>query len=74
MIQEEEAIVIGSRSTMLALVKAIPENFKLTVLTVALDVAITLMDYQNIEIVQLGGVVRGKAALQLWDIMLKTCW
>lgn len=58
MIQEGEAIIIGSGTTVMALAKAIPKNFKLTVLTGAMNVSMALLDYQNIEIVQLGGIVR----------------
>lgn len=58
MIEEDEAIIIGSGTSVLALAKAIPKNFKLTVLTGAMNVTIALLDYQNIEIVQLGGAVR----------------
>lgn len=58
MIEEGEAIIIGSGTTVIALAKAIPENFKLTVLTGAMNVTMALIDHHNIEIVQLGGVVR----------------
>lgn len=58
MIEEDEAIIIGSGTSVLALAKAIPKNFKLTVLTGAMNVTMALLDYQNIEIVQLGGGVR----------------
>ncbi|MFD2999365.1 DeoR/GlpR family DNA-binding transcription regulator [Pontibacter toksunensis] len=58
MIQEDEAVIIGSGTTVLALAKAIPKNMKLTVLTGAMNVTMALMDYQHIEVVQLGGVVR----------------
>ena len=58
MIQEEEAIIIGSGTTVMALAKAIPKNFKLTVLTGAMNVCTALLDNQNLEAVQLGGVVR----------------
>lgn len=58
MIQEEEAIIIGSGTTVTALAKAIPKNFKLTVLTGALNVCTALLDNQHLEAVQLGGVIR----------------
>jgi DeoR family transcriptional regulator, aga operon transcriptional repressor len=58
LIQEDEAIIIGSGTSVLAFAKAIPKNTKLTVLTGAMNVTQTLIDYPNLEIVQLGGVVR----------------
>lgn len=58
LIQEDEAIIIGSGTTVMALAKAIPRNMKLTVLTGAMNVTMALTDNQNIEVVQLGGVVR----------------
>ncbi|RDV16788.1 DeoR/GlpR transcriptional regulator [Pontibacter diazotrophicus] len=58
MIQEDEAIIIGSGTTVMALAKAIPKNMKLTVLTGAMNVTMALMDNQHMEVVQLGGVVR----------------
>ncbi len=58
LIQEDEAIIIGSGTTVMALAKAIPKNMKLTVLTGAMNVTMALLDNQNMEIVQLGGVVR----------------
>lgn len=58
MIQEDEAIIIGSGTTVMALAKAIPQNFKLTVLTGAMNVTMALLDHVNVEIVQLGGIVR----------------
>lgn len=58
MIQEDEAIIIGSGTTVMALAKAIPKNMKLTVLTGAMNVTMALINNQNTEVVQLGGVVR----------------
>ncbi len=58
MINEGDAIIIGSGTTMLALAKALPKNIRLTVITAAMNVSIVLLDHPNIEIIQLGGVVR----------------
>ena len=58
LIAENEAIVIGSGTTVVAFAQAIPRNFKLTVLTSAMNVAMALMDAADVETVQLGGVVR----------------
>ncbi|MFC4870123.1 DeoR/GlpR family DNA-binding transcription regulator [Negadavirga shengliensis] len=58
MLKENEAIIIGSGTTVVAFAQAIPKNFPLTVLTGAMNVTMTLVDYPNVELVQLGGVVR----------------
>jgi DeoR family transcriptional regulator of aga operon len=58
MVNEDEAIIIGSGTTMLSFSKAIPLNIKLTVLTSALNVTTALLDHPNIELIQLGGVIR----------------
>ena len=57
-IEDEEAIIIGSGTTVVSLASAIPKNKKLTVLTAAMNVTLALIDAPDIEIVQLGGVVR----------------
>jgi DeoR family transcriptional regulator of aga operon len=58
LIQENDAIIIASGTTVLFLAKIIEERQQLTVLTSALNVAMTLCKKSNIEIVQLGGIVR----------------
>lgn len=58
MIDEDEAIIIGSGTTVMALAREIPKNMKLTVLTGAMNVTMALIDHPDIEVVQLGGVVR----------------
>lgn len=58
LIKEEEAIILGSGTTVLSLAKAIPHEQKLTVLTAAIDITKALLNHPNIELVQLGGVVR----------------
>ena len=57
-IEDQEAIIIGSGTTVVALAQAIPRNKPLTVLTAAMNVTLDLMDMQDVELVQLGGVVR----------------
>jgi len=57
-VQEQEAIIIGSGTTVRAFAQAIPKNKNLTVLTAAMNVTLTLIDHPNVELVQLGGVVR----------------
>ncbi len=58
MLEEGEAVIIGSGTSVMFLAKAIPVHHKLTVLTGAMNVTMALNDHPNVEIVQLGGVVR----------------
>ncbi|WP_291782611.1 DeoR/GlpR family DNA-binding transcription regulator [Cecembia sp.] len=58
LVDEDDAIIIGSGTTVVAFAQAIPKNRKLTVLTAAMNVTLALIDAQEVEIVQLGGVVR----------------
>ncbi|MGM0946388.1 MAG: DeoR/GlpR family DNA-binding transcription regulator [Bacteroidota bacterium] len=53
-----EAIIIGSGTTVGTFAQAIPRNYPLTVLTSAMNVALALIDTTELELVQLGGVVR----------------
>lgn len=58
LVDEDDAIIIGSGTTVVAFAQAIPKNRKLTVLTAAMNVTLALIDASEVEIVQLGGVVR----------------
>lgn len=58
LLQPEEAVIIGSGTTVRAFAEAIPPPMPLTVLTSAMNVTLSLMEHPNVEIVQLGGVVR----------------
>jgi DeoR family transcriptional regulator of aga operon len=58
LIQENDAIILASGTTVLFLSKIIDEKLPLTVLTSALNVAMALCKNPNIEIIQLGGIVR----------------
>lgn len=57
-LQENDAIIIGSGTTVVAFAHAIPKNLSLTVLTGAMNVTMALIGNPNIELVQLGGIVR----------------
>lgn len=57
-LQDNDAIIIGSGTTVLAFSQAIPKNIPLTVLTGAMNVTLALIENPAIELVQLGGVVR----------------
>lgn len=58
----EEAIIIGSGTTVRAFAQAIPKTIKLTVLTGAMNVSLALLGHPEVELVQLGGVVRKSSA------------
>lgn len=57
-LEPNDAIIIGSGTTVGAFAQVIPRNYPLTVLTSAMNVAMALIDTTEIELVQLGGVVR----------------
>lgn len=57
-IEPADSIIIASGTTMLALAKNIQPKETLTVITAALNVALELIQHRDIEIVQLGGLVR----------------
>lgn len=57
-VSDNEAIIIGSGTTVVAFARAIPKKSRLTVLTGAMNVSMALMDCPEVEIVQLGGLVR----------------
>ena len=58
LLQPAEAIIIGSGTTCGLLPKPYPRHLPLTVLTSAMNVTLSLIDHPQVEIVQLGGVVR----------------
>lgn len=58
LVDDDDAIIIGSGTTVVAFAQNIPKNKKLTVLTAAMNVTLALIDAPVIEVVQLGGVVR----------------
>lgn len=62
LLEAEEAIIIGSGTTVRAFAQAIPQTMPLTVLTGAMNVSLALLGHTEIELVQLGGVVRKSSA------------
>lgn len=58
MIGENDSIIIASGTTVQAMAKEIVPKGALTVVTSALNVAMQLIKHQNVEILQLGGVLR----------------
>jgi len=57
-IEANDSIIIASGTTMLALAREIIPDQKLTVITSALQVASELVKQNNIDILQLGGLIR----------------
>lgn len=58
LIQPDDSILIASGTTVLALARSIQPSGNLTVITSALNVALELIHHQNIEVLQLGGILR----------------
>ncbi|WP_045687441.1 DeoR/GlpR family DNA-binding transcription regulator [Hymenobacter sp. AT01-02] len=54
----QEAIIMASGTSMLALARALPPNQPLTVITSALNVGMELLRHPQIEVMQLGGYLR----------------
>ena len=52
------SISIASGTTVLAFARCIPPEAQLTVLTSAMNVAMALLNCQQVEVIQLGGIVR----------------
>ena len=58
LVMPNDSIIIASGTTVLALAKALHPDRNLTVLTSAMNVTLALLQHENIEVVQLGGIVR----------------
>jgi DeoR family transcriptional regulator of aga operon len=58
LVQDNDSIIIASGTTMLAFAKNIPPRAGLTVITSALNVALELMKFPSVEVLQLGGLLR----------------
>jgi DeoR family transcriptional regulator of aga operon len=54
----QEAIIMASGTTMVALARALPAHMPLTVITSALHVGLELLRHPEIEVMQLGGYLR----------------
>ncbi|MEO0899725.1 MAG: DeoR/GlpR family DNA-binding transcription regulator [Bacteroidota bacterium] len=61
LLKAEQAIVIGSGTTCLAFARSLPTDLPLTVLTGAMNISLSLMNLERIELIQLGGMVRKSA-------------
>lgn len=58
MIRDNDSILIGSGTTAYAVARNLESNDRLTVITPALKVALELCNKPNIEVLQLGGLIR----------------
>lgn len=58
LISAQEAIIIASGTTLVALARALPPHLPLTVITAALNVALELLRHPEMEVLQLGGYLR----------------
>lgn len=58
MIAENDSVIIASGTTVQAMAKEIQPIGNLTVVTSALNVAVQLIKHPNVEILQLGGILR----------------
>jgi DeoR family transcriptional regulator of aga operon len=58
LIEDNDSIIIASGTSVLSLARHIQSKGSLTVITSALNVAMELLSQPNIEIIQLGGVLR----------------
>ncbi len=58
LIQPNDCILIASGTTVLSLAKNIRPHESLTVITAALNVATELIHHPQIEVIQLGGILR----------------
>ena len=74
MIRDNDSILIGSGSTAFAVARHLETNDRITVITPALKVAIELCNKPNIEVLQLGGLIRpnsssvaGQYAMRILD-------
>jgi DeoR family transcriptional regulator of aga operon len=58
LIEDDDSIIIASGTSVLAMARCIVPKGTLTVITSALNVALELIQKNNIEVIQLGGVLR----------------
>lgn len=58
MISDDDSIIMASGTSVMALARSLHPNRRLTVITSALNVAMELINYPQIEVLQLGGTLR----------------
>lgn len=62
LLEENDKVIIASGTTLLSFANQINVNFPITVITSAIKVSLSLFPNPNIEVIQLGGVLRKTAA------------
>jgi len=62
LIGENDSIIIGSGTTMVALARHLNPSKDLNVITSALNVSLELIKHQHVNIIQLGGQIRASSA------------
>ncbi|RYY23807.1 MAG: DeoR/GlpR transcriptional regulator [Sphingobacteriaceae bacterium] len=67
LVLDNDSIIIASGTSVLALAKNLHPKGNLTVITSALNVALELNKYPNIEILQLGGMLRPSSSSVIGD-------
>jgi DeoR family transcriptional regulator of aga operon len=58
LVRENDSIIIASGTSVLAFARCLPASINLTVITSALNVSMELSHHPNIEVMQLGGMMR----------------
>lgn len=58
LVKENDSIIIASGTSVLAFARCLPVTINLTVITSALNVSMELSRHPNIEVMQLGGMMR----------------
>lgn len=67
LLRPNDAVIIASGTTVLALAQSIDPDSRLTVITSAMNVAMALLNYQQVEVIQLGGIVRHTSTSAIGD-------
>ena len=70
LLSPQDALIIASGTTVQAFARCI-ENMKLTVITSAMNVAMELLDKPDIEIIQLGGIIRHSSASSVSEYAIR---
>lgn len=58
LVEANDCILIASGTTVVSLAKCVQPSGTLTVITSALNVAMELLHHPNVEVIQLGGIIR----------------
>jgi len=58
MIEDGETIILDSGTTIMELAKHIPKQTEITIITIAVDIALRLAEYPRIRVIMPGGILR----------------